>query len=105
MTTFINCTPHELTVEGLGTLQPSGIVPRCATERAILAPVGGVRIVRQKMGAVTGLPDAVEGVALIVSGAVLGALNGSRSDVFGPDTGLDAIRERGQVKSVLGLVQ
>ena len=62
MTTFINCTPHALTVEGLGTLPASGIVPRCATVRTPCewgleeneAPA--VRLVAQTMGEVTGLP-------------------------------------------------
>lgn len=102
---FINCTPHALTIEGLGTLAPSGVVPRCATVRSESTIVGGVRIVAQSMGDVTGLPAPVEGVALIVSALVLSALKGTRSDVYAPDTGADAIRENGQVVSVRGLVQ
>lgn len=102
---FINCTPHALTIEGMGTLPPSGRVPRCATVRSEAAPVGGVRVVAQSMGDVTGLPDPVEGVALIVSALVLGALRGSRPDVFAPDTGADCIRENGQIVAVRGLVQ
>jgi hypothetical protein len=101
---FINCTPHALTVEGLGTLPPSGITPRCATVRSPAAYLGGVRVVRQSMGAVTGLPEAVDGVALIVSGMVLAALSGSRPDVFAPDTGPDAVRDNGQITAVRGLV-
>jgi hypothetical protein len=102
---FVNCTPHALTVHGLGTLPPSGIVPRCATVRTTAASIAGVRIVTQKTGDVTGLPEQAEGVALIVSAMVLGALQGTRSDVFAPDTGADAIRENGQIVAVLGLVQ
>lgn len=102
---FLNLTPHALTLEGLITIAPSGVVPRCATVRSEPATVGGVRIVTQSMGEVTGLPDPVEGVALIVSAMVLGALKGSRPDVFAPDTGADAIREGGQIVSVRGLVQ
>lgn len=102
---FINCTPHPLTIEGVGTLPPSGVLPRCATVRSEPTQVGGVRIVAQSMGEVTGLPAPAEGVALIVSALVLSALKGSRHDVFAPDTGADAIREGGQIVAVRGLVQ
>ena len=58
MTTFVNCTPHALTVEGLGTLPASGIVARCATMRIFEAPIVvqeapvkfGIRLVRQAVG-------------------------------------------------------
>lgn len=104
MATFLNLTPHALTIEGLGTLAPSGILPRCATIRTVVEPVAGIRVVAQTKGEVVGLPDAVEGTYLIVSGMVLDALNGTRPDVFAPDTGPDAIRENGQIKAVLGVV-
>ena len=102
---FVNCTPHSLTIEGVGTLSPSGILPRCATVRSAPYTVQGVRVIRQTLGEVTGLPDAQEGVALIVSAMVLAALQGFRPDVFAPDTGPDAIRENGQIVAVRGLVQ
>lgn len=125
---FVNCTPHALTVWGLGTIPASGIVPRCATVRtvadaiptgewlycgsgdAIPAPATNectpvhVRLVRQTMGQVTGLPDAQPDTIYIVSGMVLGALNGTRPDVVAPDTGPDAIRENGQITAVRGFV-
>ena len=102
---FVNCTPHAITIEGLGTLQPSGILPRVLTSRGSATTIAGVRIVRTIKGGVEGLPAAAEGVALIVSGMVLDALAGSREDVFAPDTGADAIRnEKGHIVSVLGLV-
>lgn len=110
MTTFINCTPHALTVEGLGTLPASGVVPRCATIRQAAewnvdeneAPM--VRLISQTVGEVTGLPAPSWGVFYIVSGMVLTALNGSRPDVVAPDTGADAIRENGQIVAVRGFV-
>jgi len=110
MTTFINCTPHAITVEGLGTLPASGIVPRCATVRVPAdwnvneneAPA--VRLVAQTTGEVTDLPAPSWGVYYIVSGMVLAALNGSRADVVAPDTGPDAIRENGQIVAVRGFV-
>lgn len=102
---FINCTPHHLTIEGIGTLPPSGVIPRCAQLRSEPTAVSGVRVVAQSMGDVTGLPDAKEGVALIVSALVLGALKGTRPDVYAPDTGPDAIRQNGHIVAVMGLVQ
>jgi len=114
MTTFINCTPHALAVEGLGTLPASGTVARCATVREELAYLTGtpditncppvVRLVRQTTGQVTGLPEAQPDTILIVSGMVLAALNGTRQDVVAPDTGADAIRENGQIVAVRGFV-
>jgi hypothetical protein len=101
---FINCTPHALTVEGLGTIPASGVVPRCATVRSEAHSVGGVRLIRQTVGQVTGLPESVPDTVYIVSGMVLGALNGTRSDVVAPDTGADAVRENGQIVAVRGFV-
>lgn len=101
---FVNCTPHALTVAGIGTIPASGIVPRCATVRNEAPAIGGVRLVRQTMGQVTGLPDAASDTIYIVSGMVLGALNGTRTDVVAPDTGPDAIRENGQITAVRGFV-
>ena len=129
---FVNCTPHEITIhtakevcaacDHIGgycgncsgahwgmqpvlVLPPSGIMPRCATVRKETAPIAGVRIITQTMGDVVGLPPAEDGVALIVSAMVLSALNGTRPDVFAPDTGADAVRENGQIVAVRGLVQ
>jgi hypothetical protein len=101
---FVNCTPHALTVEGLGTIPVSGVVPRCATVRSEAHSVGGVRLVRQTVGQVTGLPESAPDTVYIVSGMVLGALNGTRSDVVAPDTGADAVRENGQIVAVRGFV-
>ena len=108
---FVNCTPHALTIEGLGELRPSGILPRVATELSADLPISGVRVRRKINGAVTGLPDPVEGLTFIVSGMVRDALSSlpvhlQRSDVFAPDTGPDAIRnEKGHIVAVRGLVQ
>ncbi|MDY0300265.1 MAG: hypothetical protein RBQ99_01635 [Trichlorobacter sp.] len=103
---FKNLTPHPLTIEGLGTIEPSGTVPRVASLREVLTPVAGVRVVQQSFGSVENLPAPQEGVILIVSAMVLSALAGSRSDVFAPDTGADAIRnEKGHIVAVRGLVQ
>lgn len=101
---FVNCTPHALSVEGIGTIPSSGIVPRCATVRTEEPPIGGIRLVRQAFGQVTGLPESAPDTIYIVSGMVLSALNGTRTDVVAPDTGADAIRENGQIVAVRGFV-
>jgi len=101
---FVNCTPHALTVEGLGTLQPSGCIPRCATVRSEAPAIAGIRLVRQTTGQVTGLPESAPDTVYVVSGMVLAALNGARPDVVAPDTGADAVRENGQIVAVRGFV-
>jgi len=102
---FINCTPHPLTVEGLGTIEPRGIVPRVSTTRLPATEIGGVRLVRTLKGEVQGLPDYVPGVVLIVSGMVLDALGWNRPDVVAPDTGADAVRnDKGHIVAVRGFV-
>jgi len=94
-----NLTPHPLTIVGDrlisggeilkgGTLQvpPSGQIARLAVERTALDPVtiDGVTlpVSRPKLGEITGLPPAEEGVILIVSALVAEAAN--RADIFSP---------------------
>lgn len=115
---FVNCTPHTITIEGLGDIPPSGILPRVSNSYEDCLPLNIIRV-RYKVGAgvVTGLPDPVEGLSFIVSGMVRDALNlsdatsalpefQSRPDVYAPDTGPDAVRnEKGHIVVVRGLVQ
>ena len=111
---FINLTPHPITIDGLGTIEPSGTIARVATLRTVIGAVEGVRVTAQNMGQVTGLPDSEFNVAYIVSGMVLDAIKrhvmpGGESragkDVYAPDTGADAVRdERGHIVAVRGLV-
>ena len=112
-TSFINCTPHHLTINGIGELPPSGILPRVSAEYLTDHAINGVRV-RQKVygvGTVTGLPYPVEGLTFIVSGRVRDALSAlptllQRPDVYAPDTGADAVRnEQGHIVAVRGLVQ
>jgi len=84
-----NLTPHALTIVGVnGTLvvPPSGVVARLAVTRTALAPVtiDGVElpISIPVMGEVTDLPPAEDGVILVVSALVAGAVN--RPDVMSP---------------------
>lgn len=112
MIKFVNCTPHALTVVGLGVLPASGMVARVATVReaqqGFLVQASPcefrIRLVRQAFGAVEGLPEPAEGTVYVVSGMVLSALNGRRPDVVAPDTGPDALRMMGVVTGVLGFV-
>lgn len=110
---FVNCTPHHITVEGVGEIPPSGILPRVSTHSHEGYPVNGVRVRHKSYNTdtVTGLPDPVDGLVFIVSGMVRDALSAlptllQRPDVYAPDTGADAIRnEKGHIVAVRGLVQ
>jgi hypothetical protein len=84
-----NLTPHALTLVGAnGTLvvPPSGVIARLAVTRTALAPVlvDGINlpISLPIMGEVTDLPSAEDGVILVVSALVAGAVN--RPDVMSP---------------------
>ena len=73
--------------------------------------INGVRVRQKFYGAVTGLPNPVDGLTFIVSGMVRDAISVlpahmRRPDVCAPDTGPDAIRnDKGQIVAVRGLVQ
>ena len=105
-TSFVNCTPHFITIEGIGELPPSGILPRVEALYGVSSPLNGVRVGKALKGSVTGLPDPVEGLSFIVSILVVDTLRGHRNDCYAPDTGSDAIRnEKGHIVAVRGLVQ
>jgi len=76
MTTIINLTPHALTIEGVGTIEPSGTVARVATVRDACPSLGGIRITAQSLGDVVGLPAPADDTIYIVSGMVLEAVRG-----------------------------
>ena len=103
---FINLTPHALTIEGLGTIEPSGTVARVTVESQPRASVDGVRVMENCYGQVIGLPYPSLGTAYIVSAMVLAACRSRAGiDVFAPDTGADAVRnDKGHIVSVKGLV-
>ena len=70
---FLNLTPHPLTIlagDVATHLAVSGPAPRLAVDRESLGTVGAFPIVRSTMGSPTGLPDAEEGVILVVSALV-----------------------------------
>lgn len=118
---LINLTPHPITIEGVGTLSPSGHIARVQAlrkerDRLSSSAVPGVRVVDQAFGEVYGMPAVKVNAVYIVSGMVLDALKkaqkpGFKEDfvagwnTFAPDTGADAIRnQEGVIVSVKGLV-
>lgn len=97
---LLNCTPHAIVLHGGETFQPSGILPRVSTTQVeVEMPFPCVKTV---FGDIEGLPEFEEGTYLIVSGMVLAANAGRRSDLVAPDTSLaSAIRnEAGHVVAV-----
>ena len=110
---FVNCTPHHITVEGIGEIPPSGILPRVSTHYHEGNPINGVRVRHKSYNSdtVTGLPYPVDGITFIVSGMVRDALSAlppllQRPDVLAPDSGADAVcNEQGHIVAVRGLVQ
>ncbi len=83
-----NMTPHQIVVVGQGgevllSIAPSGQVARVGQTREIVGEVNGLPIYRSTYGEVTGLPEAQDGVALIVSAMVRLATPG-RGDIYSP---------------------
>ena len=105
MTKVVNLTPHALNViDDAGvvhTFAPSGAIARVATTRDSLPPVAGLPVSRATFGDVQGLPDPADDTIFVVSGMVLAALKGARSDVFAPG---DLVRDdKGQPVGCKGL--
>ena len=101
----MNLTPHTIrisTANGEIELASAGVARVTVTD-AVIGTVDGIDLVAGTAGAVTGLPDQVEGTFLVVSAMVLSALGGTRPDVVAPDTGPTAIRRDGQVWAVTRL--
>lgn len=108
---FVNLTSHPITIEGLGTIKPSGVVTRVALNRTPGPSIGAVRVIKQSFGAVESLPDPKQGTIYLVAPIVLSAIKDSAEhrhrvgcDVFAPDTGPDAIKVNGRVASVRGIM-
>ena len=91
MTTFINCTPHAISVQIDGvttTFEPSGILPRVETTPGEVEDIGGFQLRRNVRGGIISLPMREAGVTLIVSGMVLEpALAEGRDDCVAPVSG------------------
>ena len=103
---FINLTPHSINVLDLNgdlviTLEPSGVVARCAATTTAVDTVNGVVLNRTTFGVVTGLPDQQDGVLLVVSMLVRAACP-NRSDLSSPG---ELVRDQvGQPIGCKGLV-
>lgn len=83
---LVNCTPHPLNIvqrngETL-TVEPSGIVARCASTEVLDQAIGLIDITKQTLGNVEDLPDPVQGVYFIVSRLVASAAK--RDDLLVP---------------------
>lgn len=115
--TFVNLTPHDVAIvlptEEWLRIRPSGTVARVEQSSRFLTrsddPEGDafgsrtVEIAEPVYGEVQGLPDPHSGVAFIVSQMV--AARSPRTDLLYPDSGPDAIREKGQVVAVRRLLR
>ena len=69
--TVINATPHELNVIQRNgcvlSIQPSGIIPRCASTEEVDQAIGLIDVTKQTLGNVEGLPKDKPGTYYIVS--------------------------------------
>ena len=99
--TIINCTPHSVLIAS-ETIEPSGMVPRVSSsEPVVIGSIGNIPVFSNPtFGAVTGLPEPVEGVYLIVSKMVADACP-NRKDLL---LGYGAIRdEKGNIVGMRGV--
>ncbi len=90
---IVNLTPHQIVLVGANggeeVVPASGQIARVATSETLLADVhldSGVIVptVQTIYGQVEGLPEPALDTIYIVSGLVISALGGVRSDVFSP---------------------
>lgn len=99
MATFINLTPHTITLND-GRIFPSKGLARIS---ASYTKFDYNNICKQEFGEVEGIPAPAENTIYIVSALVLAATD--RKDVVAPATGHpDCIRKDGFIVSVPGFV-
>lgn len=97
--TIKNLTSHTITVYSedrttvLFSVVAEGIFPRVSTTQETVGDINGIPVQKVVYGAIEGLPEQKPDTIYVVSQMVLSALNGSRSDVFAPDTGKGAVRD------------
>lgn len=86
-TQVVNLTPHALNVHDLAgnvtTFPASGTVARCSTTTTQVGEADGLPLFSTTFGEVVGLPDAQDGVLLVVSALVRQAVS-HRKDVVSP---------------------
>lgn len=107
--TIINLTPHpiNLRVGDLETIFPKGDsiarVDSLSLETNLV--IAGAKVFKTEFGEVSGLPEQQPNTYYIVSGLVLSALKGTRTDCIAPKTDMTAIRnEAGHIIAVTGWV-
>jgi hypothetical protein len=89
---LINLTPHAIHLPDR-TIEPLGLLARCAEITELAGEFDGVQIVRRRYGQVEGLPDPQNGVIYIVSLLVRMACP-ERSDLASPG---DLVRDENGV--------
>ena len=106
---IINLTPHpiNLRVGDLETIFPKGDsiarVDSLSVETDLV--IAGAIVSSTQFGEVSGLPVQQDGIFYIVSGLVLSALKGTRTDCIAPKTDMTAIRnDAGHIVAVTGWV-
>lgn len=108
MKTVVNLTPHTINVvadAGTFAYAASGIVARVASSQVIVGDVNGIPVANTIWGDVIDLPAPQADTIYLVSAMVLGALSGSRQDVYGPNTGAAIRNDAGQIIGVPGFQQ
>jgi hypothetical protein len=80
-----NLTPHSVTILGGDSplAIPSEGIARVGQTREQVGTIAGVPVYRSTYGAVTGLPEQRDGIALLVSALVRMACPG-RADLYSP---------------------
>ncbi len=104
---IINKTPHPIVVrneKGETIYSPEGEVARLQTETRVVSELDGFEV-EEAVVIGNNLPEPQEGVVLIVSGMVLSALKGVRSDLVAPNTNKAVRNEKGHIVSVPGFVR
>ena len=117
ITTFINLTPHDISIilasgEQL-TVEAQPVPARVEQSHTVVAVSDDdtqsgrtVEIAAPVYGEIVGLPAPIPTVAYICSVFVAAAAAAKgRTDVLYPDSGPDAVRDRGQVSAVRRLLQ
>lgn len=110
MTTFINLTPHDITIYGnnkevIRTIPASGTLARIETKTERVGEIDGIPLMQTFTGNVSGIAEPQEEVYQIVSMPVAQVLSG-RADILAPDTGSGAVRdESGRILGTLRLTR
>lgn len=89
MNKIINMTPHAVTIvtkdgEVIKTFPKGEVVPRLSQSTQTVDEVMGIPITETKFGECMNLPDAMDGIYLIVSRLILAA-NSERTDLLVPN--------------------